>query len=69
MKRIVEVVDHVFNRNDENTIIVTHGNLMSLLLKHFNKDFGFDDWKSLSNPDVYLLENDNNKVTSKRLWK
>jgi 2,3-bisphosphoglycerate-dependent phosphoglycerate mutase len=69
MKRIVEVVENVLNSNNKNTIIVTHGNLMSLLLKHLNKDFGFDDWKNLSNPDVYLLKNENNKVTSERLWK
>lgn len=69
MKRIIEVVENTFNSNNKNTIIVTHGNLMSLLLKHFNKDFGFEDWKNLSNPDVYLLKNENNKVTFERLWK
>ncbi|MBW8347990.1 phosphoglycerate mutase family protein [Bacillus sp. IITD106] len=69
MKRIVEVVENIFNSNYKNTIIVTHGNLMSLLLKHFNKDFGFDDWKNLSNPDVYLLKNENNQVTFERIWK
>ncbi|GIN57641.1 phosphoglycerate mutase [Lederbergia ruris] len=68
-KRIVEVIESIFNSNHENTIIVTHGNLMSLLLKHFDKDFGFDDWKNLSNPDIYLLKYKNNKVTSERLWK
>lgn len=68
-KRIVEVVESIFNSNHENTIIVTHGNLMYLLLKRFNKDFGFIDWKNLSNPDVYLLKYENNKVTSERLWK
>lgn len=59
MKRIVEVV--------ENTFIVTHGNLISLLLKRFNKDFVFNDWKNLSNPDVFLLDNEKNKMTIERL--
>nr|WP_040203632.1 histidine phosphatase family protein [Neobacillus jeddahensis] len=67
MKRIVKVVNEVFSSNNKNTIIVTHGNLMSLLLKHFNKDFGFDDWKSLRNPDVFLLINESNKVTFERV--
>ena len=31
MKRIVEVVENVFKDETENTIIVTHGNIMSLL--------------------------------------
>ncbi|WP_311774005.1 MULTISPECIES: histidine phosphatase family protein [Metabacillus] len=68
MKRIVEVVEEAYSRNN-NTVIVTHGNLMSLLLMYFNKEFGFDDWKSLSNPDVFLLINESNKVTFQRIWK
>ena len=56
MKRIVEVVQEVFSGVNKNTIIVTHGNIMSLLLKYYNKDFGFDDWKNLSNPDIFLLK-------------
>lgn len=67
--RIITVVEGIFNSNDQNTVIVTHGNLMSLLLRHFNESFGFKEWRSLSNPDVYLLENRDNKVTFKRLWR
>jgi len=69
MIRIVEVVEEAFSRNNKNTVIVTHGNLMSLLLMYFNKDFGFDDWKNLSNPDIFLLINESNKVTFQRVWK
>ncbi|MED3562038.1 histidine phosphatase family protein [Bacillus xiapuensis] len=69
MERIVEVVEEAFSRNNNNTVIVTHGNLMSLLLMYFNKDFGYDNWKNLSNPDVFLLINENNKVTLQRIWK
>lgn len=68
MNRIVEVVKKVFKSNNKTTIIVTHGNLMSLLLKHFNNNFGFDDWKSLSNPDIYLLKKENKKISTQRLW-
>nr|WP_040203630.1 histidine phosphatase family protein [Neobacillus jeddahensis] len=67
MERIVEVVEEVFSSNNKNTIIVTHGNLLSLLLKHFNKDFGFTDWRNLRNPDVFLLKNESNKVTFERV--
>jgi 2,3-bisphosphoglycerate-dependent phosphoglycerate mutase len=69
MKRTVEVVEEVFNSESENTIIVTHGNLLSLLLKYYKKDFGFEDWQNLSNPDVFLLKNEDNKVTIERIWK
>jgi len=68
LKRIVEVVDNVLKSEFENTIIVTHGNVMSLLLNHYNKEFGFAEWSSLSNPDIYLLKSDGNEITFERLW-
>ncbi len=37
-------------------------------LKYYNKDFGFEDWQNLCNPDVFLLKNECTKVTSERLW-
>lgn len=43
-ERIVDVVEEVFNDVAENTIIVTHGNLMSLLLNNYNSSFGYEDW-------------------------
>jgi 2,3-bisphosphoglycerate-dependent phosphoglycerate mutase len=35
--------------------LVTHGNLMALLLKHVDPRVGFPEWKQLANPDVYTL--------------
>ena len=55
MQRIVGVVDEVQLGSAQTTLLVTHGNLMSLLLKHFNNDFGFFDWQGLGNPDVYQI--------------
>lgn len=37
------------------SVLVTHGNLMALLLSHFDPDFGFREWKALANPDVYEI--------------
>ena len=68
LERIVSVVEEAINKNN-NTIIVTHGNLMSLLFMYFDKDFGFDEWKRLSNPDIYLFINESNEVTFQRVWK
>lgn len=67
-ERIVDVVEKSFNDVFENTIIVTHGNLMSLLLNNYNENFGFEDWQNLTNPDVYVLRKIGNKVTYERLW-
>ncbi|MGE8035492.1 histidine phosphatase family protein [Lysinibacillus sp. NPDC093692] len=68
MSRIVTVVDEIFKSEAENTIIVTHGNLMSLLLMHYDNSFDFDCWNSLSNPDVFVLYYTNNEVNIERLW-
>jgi len=66
INRIVSVVDEIFLREVENTIIVTHGNLMSLLINNFDKIFGFEEWKRLSNPDVFLIIEGSHFV--ERLW-
>ncbi|GHI00719.1 histidine phosphatase family protein [Neobacillus kokaensis] len=69
MNRAVSVMGDIHQHGAEDTIIVTHGNLMSLLLKHYQPDFGFEQWKNLSNPDVYLLNIDDQEVSLERLWK
>ncbi|WP_223594535.1 histidine phosphatase family protein [Neobacillus bataviensis] len=69
MNRVTSVVEEIRQSDVENTLIVTHGNLMALLLKKFQPDFGFEDWRNLSNPDVFLLQFlDNNEVKVERLW-
>jgi len=63
--RAIEVIDAAPN----NSIVVTHGNLMSLILKHFDSSIGFHEWKSLSNPDVYTVTIDQHGSTITRVWK
>lgn len=67
VKRIVSVVEEVLNSEAQNTIIVTHGNLLSLLLNHYHHHFGFEEWKSLRNPDVFLLKQEDDKLSYERL--
>ena len=35
--------------------LATHGNLLTLLLHSIDRDYGFESWQRLSNPDVFLL--------------
>ncbi|GLO66387.1 MULTISPECIES: histidine phosphatase family protein [Oceanobacillus] len=42
-------------------IIVSHGNILSHLFQQYNNDFGFEDWKTLGNPDVYVLDINSSK--------
>ncbi len=69
LNRIVSVVNDVLASDSENTIIVAHGGVISLLLHHFDKEFGFEQWITLSNPDVYLLSLTSNGADYKRLWR
>lgn len=53
----------------DRTILVTHGNLMGLLLKRIDGAYGFEEWKKLSNPDVYEVKAMDKNIYATRLWK
>jgi 2,3-bisphosphoglycerate-dependent phosphoglycerate mutase len=55
MQRAVAVVTDIQRHSAQRTLLVTHGNLMALLLKHFDNSIGFAEWCALSNPDVYRV--------------
>ncbi|MCD8511722.1 MAG: histidine phosphatase family protein [Bacillus sp. (in: Bacteria)] len=67
-ERIIEVVEGALNSEAENIVLVTHGNILSLLLNYYDTNFGFQEWKQLSNPDIFLLYKENNKMNFQRLW-
>ena len=53
---------HEFKNNNKNIILVTHGNLIGIILKNFFKlKFSFELWKKISMPDMYIIEFDKNK--------
>ena len=71
-KRATEALTDILKLEEENVAIVTHGELFSLIMRYFDKVSGFDFWKNLSNPDVYLLRFKSNDINSiidiKRVW-
>lgn len=69
MSRAISVVMEVLNGENKNIVLVSHGNLISLLLKHFDDQIGFGEWESLSNPDVFHLTfSGENKPNIHRIW-
>jgi len=70
MSRGVRVIEEWFERSEGNGIAVTHGNLMSLILKHYDDKIGFENWRNLTNPDVFeLIRYDHTPgVTINRVW-
>jgi len=65
--RIVEVINEVEMREDDYCAVVTHGNLAALLLHSISADFGFKGWQSLSNPDVFEINWNEDNKSYKRL--
>lgn len=54
-QRILAVCNEV-SSTTENTVLVTHGNLLALLLNYYNPAFGFSEWKKLRNPDIFWVD-------------
>ena len=58
-----------FKSKNEDLVIISHGVLIGLILKFFFElKFGFDDWKTMTMPDIYFLNFDenNNFIEMKR---
>lgn len=49
--------------------IGTHGNIMTIILNHFDETYGYDFWESTTKPDIYRLAFDDTQLVSvDRLW-
>lgn len=51
-------IEAVLSQEHRLPIVVTHGNLLTLLLHSIDRTYGFAAWERLTNPDVYLVEVD-----------
>ncbi|WP_407272793.1 histidine phosphatase family protein [Radiobacillus sp. PE A8.2] len=68
-ERANEVVQEaISDTNNETIAIVTHGNLLAIMLKQFGDDVGFKDWMQLSNPDLFVIEIAGENCTVNHLW-
>lgn len=68
MNRAMSVIEEMLNSGFKNIVIVSHGNLISLLLKHFDNQIGFEEWAKMSNPDVFQLSFTEGMPAVKRIW-
>ncbi|MGP4059987.1 histidine phosphatase family protein [Halobacillus litoralis] len=67
-KRVVTLIDELESQDCGNVLLVTHGNLLALLLQKYNREIGFYDWKRLSRPDVYLIQKQGGEYIVERIW-
>jgi 2,3-bisphosphoglycerate-dependent phosphoglycerate mutase len=68
MKRAVSIIEEVLASSNDHIILVSHGNLTTLLIRYFNESFGFDDLMEMTNPDVFEIIVGDEKAMLKRIW-
>jgi 2,3-bisphosphoglycerate-dependent phosphoglycerate mutase len=49
-------------------VLSTHGNLMALVLQHYDAQIDYNFWKALTEPDVYALQLEGDEVSINWLW-
>ncbi|WP_044642093.1 histidine phosphatase family protein [Risungbinella massiliensis] len=54
--------------NHRSAVLVTHGNLLTLMLHYFDSYYGYETWSQMTNPDLYKLTWEENKYLIERLW-
>ncbi|WP_426454978.1 histidine phosphatase family protein [Paenibacillus sp. S-38] len=68
MQRALGVVTEIRSSRYSSAVIVSHGNLISLLLKCYDHRMGFKEWELLTNPDVYRLSFSEGLPGIQRIW-
>lgn len=65
--RVISLLKELqFETDDEHVVLSTHGNLLALILNHFDSSYGFNFWHSLTMPDIYKIDP---AGVIERLWK
>ena len=69
MERGISVIEELLELSVKSIAVVTHGNMMCLMLRYYDTSYGFDEWKNLTNPDVFelLIPNKKEAVSIKRI--
>jgi 2,3-bisphosphoglycerate-dependent phosphoglycerate mutase len=70
MERGISVIKDLIELPETRIAVVTHGNIMCLMLHYYNTKYGFDEWRNLTNPDVFelIIANKTEAVYIKRIW-
>lgn len=67
--RIVDMFEEIFASKEEQIVVASHGNLIAMFIQTINPNFGFQDWKRLSNPDVFLIHySESDQLSYSRVW-
>jgi 2,3-bisphosphoglycerate-dependent phosphoglycerate mutase len=59
---INEILDNM--KDMDVAAIACHGTLIGLILHHYQSEFGFNDWKNMTMPDIYKLTFDKDVIVT-----
>ena len=66
--RAIDAIDDALRSDPDRTVVVTHGRLMTLILKHFDPKYGFEEWRDLTTPDVFRIVINDDAAEVVRIW-
>lgn len=69
-KRAIDQLERILHEHAGKTIVLgTHGDIMTLMMNYFDKQYNFDFWQSATMPDIYELRFEGTKFKrATRKW-
>ena len=67
-QRAVSAIHDILDCEQQTTALVSHGNLSTLLLHHFDKTISFSTWEHMTNPDVFRVRLSSGKAIVEHAW-
>jgi 2,3-bisphosphoglycerate-dependent phosphoglycerate mutase len=65
--RGIAAIEDALSRPEQTTVLVSHGQLLTLLLNHFDESVGYHEYQQLTNPDVFRVTCGDGKAQVQRL--
>ena len=57
LKRILDLLEDLEKRYSDKTILLSsHGNLLGILINHFDSSFDYEKWEQMTFPDCFLID-------------
>ena len=68
--RAVPVIERLLREYEGKAVAVgTHGNIMTIIMAHYDRRFGYAFWQGASKPDIYKLSFEGSTlIRTERLW-
>lgn len=70
-ERAIPVIRKLLAEHRGRSIVVgTHGNIMTIILNHFDERYGYEFWQAATQPDIYRLTFAGERLEQvERIWK